>query len=182
MNEKPAINRSIVSWNILITGAMEVLEFMQELLLHNDMFCGQVGIALIIFNMMTERDGKWDYDQFNGFGEKAVELFDVTFIASNYGITPLAVIGKMPYKDDPILWEVLLAACKKVTLTTMPFDYNLQHVLQKKYGMRCCCQAHGALFFVLHVPFHLFFGNLGNWNLIVLPILHARSASDINGF
>ena len=101
----------------------------------------------------------------NGFGEKAVELFEymltteqrpdsVTFISvltgcshsglideaiaffdcmeSTYGITPLAehytclidglgragrlveveaLIDKMPCKDDPIVWEVLLASC-----------------------------------------------------------------------
>lgn len=132
--------------------------------------CGNMDGARLFFNCMIVKNlVAWNemihgYAQ-NGFGEKAVELFEymlttkqkpdsVTFIAvltgcshsglvdeavtffnsmeSNYGITPLvehytclidalaraarfaeveAVIGKMPYKDDPILWEVLLAAC-----------------------------------------------------------------------
>lgn len=120
--------------------------------------------CMIVKNLVAWNEMIHGYAQ-NGFGEKAVELFEymlttkqkpdsVTFIAvltgcshsglvdeavtffnsmeSNYGITPLvehytclidalaraarfaeveAVIGKMPYKDDPILWEVLLAAC-----------------------------------------------------------------------
>ncbi|PVH65669.1 hypothetical protein PAHAL_1G048400 [Panicum hallii] len=132
--------------------------------------CGNMDDARLFFDCMIAKNiVAWNemihgYAQ-NGFGEKAVELFEymlttkqkpdsVTFIAvltgcshtglvdeaiaffnsmeSNYGITPLvehytclidalgragrfveveAVIGKMPYKDDPIVWEVLLAAC-----------------------------------------------------------------------
>ncbi|KAF8691154.1 hypothetical protein HU200_040266 [Digitaria exilis] len=132
--------------------------------------CGNMDDARLFFDCMIAKNiVAWNemihgYAQ-NGFGEKAVELFEfmlttkekpdtVTFIAvltgcshsgladeaiaffnsmeSNYGITPLvehytclidalgracrfveveAVIDKMPYKDDPIVWEVLLAAC-----------------------------------------------------------------------
>jgi len=132
--------------------------------------CGNMDDARLFFNCMIVKNiVAWNemihgYAQ-NGFGEKAVELFEymlttkqkpdsVTFIAvltgcshsglvdeaiayfnsmeSNYGIRPLvehytclidalgragrfaevvAVIDKMPYKDDAILWEVLLAAC-----------------------------------------------------------------------
>ncbi|XP_071677753.1 pentatricopeptide repeat-containing protein At4g20770-like [Lolium perenne] len=132
--------------------------------------CGNMDEARLCFDtMVTKNIVAWNemihgYAQ-NGFGEKAVELFEhmltteqrpdsVTFIAvltgcshsglideaialfdsmgSTYGITPVAehytclidglgragrlveveaLIDRMPCKDDPILWEVLLAAC-----------------------------------------------------------------------
>ncbi|XBI45684.1 hypothetical protein VPH35_110125 [Triticum aestivum] len=132
--------------------------------------CGNMDDARLSFDsMVTKNIVAWNemihgYAQ-NGFGEKAVELFEymltteqrpdsVTFIAvltgcshsglvdeaiaffnsmeSTYRITPLAehytclidglgragrlveveaLIEQMPCKDDPIVWEVLLAAC-----------------------------------------------------------------------
>uniref|UniRef100_A0A0D9VCL3 Pentacotripeptide-repeat region of PRORP domain-containing protein n=1 Tax=Leersia perrieri TaxID=77586 RepID=A0A0D9VCL3_9ORYZ len=132
--------------------------------------CGNMDDARLFFDCMIMKNiVAWNemihgYAQ-NGFGDKAVELFEymltteqkpdtVTFIAvitgcshsglvdkamsffnsmeSSYGIIPIAehytclidalgragrfaevesLVDKMPCKDDPIIWEVLLAAC-----------------------------------------------------------------------